>query len=205
MSPIGDRVGPFQLESLLGEGEGVSLYRAVRPEGSREPRVVAIRMANDPSDTAAAALIRNEYEVLNHLNDSRIPRTHGFYASQPAVSISHYEGMSLAQVVHLWKEDALHVDVSTSIDILLEIAQALRSAHSTRREGVAITHGHLGSQNVLLTASGRIIVQGFGSSPRGTFAAFTPPEQAAGAFIDFRSDQWTLGAIGVELLLGERL
>ena len=46
---------------------------------------------------------------------------------------------------------------------------------------------------------------GFGASPRGTFAAYTPPEQAAAAFLDARSDQWTLGAIGVELLLGERL
>lgn len=205
MNRIGERVGPFQLESLISDGEGVSLYRAIRPEGSREPRVVAVRVADNPSDTNAAAVIRNEYEVLRHLNDNRIPRTHGFYASQPALSLSHFEGVSLSEIIRLWQDEALTINVATAIDILMEIAQALRSAHATKREGIPIVHGHLGANKILLAPNGRVIVQGFGASPRGTFAAYTPPEQAAAAFLDARSDQWTLGAIGVELLLGERL
>ena len=205
MNRIGERVGPFQLESQISEGGGVSLYKAIRPEGSREPRVVAVRYHCRQSGRRGCGCDHSKRIRSAPASERQPDPPHARLLCQPALSVSHCEGVSLSEIIRPWQSEELTINVATAIDILMEIAQALRSAHATKREGTPIVHGHLGANKVLLAPNGRVIVQGFGASPRGTFAAYTPPEQAAAAFLDARSDQWTLGAIGVELLLGERL
>ena len=203
---IGQRVGPFELTEQIG-GDGTSmLFRAVRPAGSREPRVVAIRVAEDPRDERAGAWIRNEYDVLRALSESpqaSIPRPYGYYASQVAVAIEDVGGVSLSDALRLRFAGRVPLDAATAVDILVELAQTLRHAHSTAGPQGPVVHGHLNPDCVRLTPEGRVKLMGFGRPPNRKRPAYTPPEQAANAFLDARSDQWTLGSLGVEMLLGQ--
>ncbi len=177
----------------------------MRPAGSREPRVVAIRIADHPSDERAGAWIRHEYDVLRALDDPRIPSAFGYYASQVAVAVSWVDGVTLAEALRARREGHVPIDVATALDILLEVAHALRHAHgSTVIEG-GVIHGHLAPQDIWLDRNGRVVVHGFGTDRGEPVAGYTPPEQAAGAFLDTRGDQWSLGALGVELVHGQRL
>ncbi|MFT5685826.1 MAG: serine/threonine protein kinase [Myxococcota bacterium] len=162
-------------------------------------------MADDPDDAEIAAQIAAEYHVLRECTDPRIPRVHGYYAGQAALAMSFIKGVSLTDVIVAARDGLIGLDVPTITDILIEIATALRHTHGIQTLGHPIVHGHLGSQRVMITEEGEIIVLGLGASPRGTHFGYLAPEQASGAFQDWRSDQWALGAIGIELLLGQRL
>ena len=205
MAGLGHRVGPFELIERIASGRRTSLYRALRPDSSRAPRQVAIRMADDPEDAEVAAQIVAEYRVLREANDPRIPKVHGYYAGQAALAMSWVNGVSLTDVIVAARDGLISLDIATITDILIEIASALRHAHSITGLSHPVVHGHLGSQRVMLTNEGEVILLGLGASPRGTHLGYLAPEQASGAFQDWRSDQWALGAIGVELLLGQRL
>lgn len=205
MAGLGHRVGPFELIERIASGRRTSLYRALRPDSSRAPRQVAIRIADDPEDAEVAEQIVAEYRVLREANDPRIPKVHGYYAGQAALAMSWVNGVSLTDVIVAARDGLISLDVATITDILIEIANALRHAHTITGLGQPVVHGHLGSQRVMLTHEGEVMLLGLGASPRGKHLGYRAPEQASGAFQDWRSDQWALGAIGVELLLGQRL
>jgi len=206
VSRIGQRVGPFELAERI-EGDGTAtLYRAIRPAGSREPRVVAVRMADDPRDERAAAWIRNEYDILRALSEPphpALPRPYGYYASRVAVAIEDIDGVSIAEALQLRHEGRVPVDAATVLEILVELAQALRHAHSTTGPQGPIVHGHITPDLVHLTRDGQVKLLGFGREATRRAPAYTPPEQAAGAFQDARSDQWAVASLGLELLLGQ--
>jgi len=200
------RIGPFDLAEFLGEGHGTNLYRAIRPEGVRPPYQVCIRIAQNPADSEIASAIRSEHEILRAMDNPRIPKAYGHYADESAIAMSYYAGASLSDVLQAQSDDLIDLSISTAIDIVIEIAHGLRHAHSiVGPEGQRIIHGHLGPQRVRITPNGDVVVVGFGSQTKGRHAAYTAPETADGANISPASDQWALGAIMVELILGERL
>ena len=202
---IGQRIGPFQLVERLDLWRDVGLYRAERPSGSRQPQVVAIRLAEAHRDEQAGAWVRHEYDVLRILDDPRIPRAHGYYSSQIAVAQSFVDGMTFAEIFDLRRAGKVRIDLATAIDITTELAQALRHAHGAAGADGPVVHAQICPERVMLRRDGQVIVTGFGTPPRPLAPGYTPPEVAAGAFLDPRTDQWALGAFLVELLLGHPL
>jgi len=205
MTSHGHRVGPFELLERTASSQQTSLYRAARPDNSRPPRQVAIRIANNPDDANAAAFIVREYETLREMHDPRFPKAYGHYAGQAALAMSWCDGVTLTDIIQAQADGFVEIEPVTALDILIEVGAALRHAHAVRTRDEPVVHGHLGSQRIMLNSNGDVIVLGLGREPVGYHISYMPPEQAAGAFIDWRSDQWALGAIGVELLLGEKL
>ena len=205
---IGQRVGPFELAERLEGDDHFSLFRAIRPAGSRAPRVVSIRLAEDPRDERSAAWIRNEYDTLRALSEPghpSIPRPYGYYASQVAVALEDLPRVSLADALKLRADGRIPLDAATAVDILVELAQCLRQAHSVAGPQGTILHGHMHPEQVRLLATGGLRLAGFGRPSSRRSPSYTAPEQAAGAFMDARTDQWSLGALGVEMLLGQAL
>ncbi|MFM2244663.1 MAG: hypothetical protein RL071_737, partial [Pseudomonadota bacterium] len=198
----GQRVGPFELTELVGQRDDISLYRAVRPGGSRQPAVVAVRIADNHRDDVAGAWVRHEYDVLQLMDDPRIPKAYGYYASQPAVALGWIEGIRLDRLLEARATGKLVIDAPTAVDLLGEVAEALRHVHARVDEKGAIFHGWLSPRNIWLRHDGKVMISGLGALPRAVPAGYVPPEEAAGAFVDARSDQWRIGALGVELLLG---
>lgn len=189
----------------LEEGRGASLYRGERPPGSREPLVVAVRIADNPRDDRAAAWIRNEYDTLRAVDDPRVPRAYGYYATQAALALTLVDGASLAEAFAAQREGLVRVDPATAVDVLAEVAECLAAVHGVAGSEGPLIHGALCPERVVIDRDGRVFVLGLGLPPGDRVPGYTAPEQAAGAFTDPRTDQWALGALAVELLLGERL
>jgi serine/threonine protein kinase len=200
------RIGPFTLAEVLAEGPGTVLYRATRAEGARPPYEVIMRVAVDPMDAVTAASVRHEFDVLRTMDNPRIPKVYGHYESDAAVAISHHDGVSLAHILSAQKAGTLTLGTGAAIDIAIEIAHAVRHANGLiGANGVRLCHGHLQPELVRLTSSGDIIVMGFGSIPARVPAAYTAPEVIAGEAPSPQSDQWSIGAMLIEMILGEAL
>ncbi len=200
------RIGPFVLAEMLGEGRGTILYRAVRPEGARPPHEVCMRIARDPTDAITTERIRHEYEILRSMDNPRIPKAYGHYAEEGALAMSYFSGATLADALQATRDGLTNLAVSTALDIVIEVAHGLRHGHSTfGPDGNRIVHGHIGPQRIRLTPDGEIVVVGFGAHTKGRHPAYTPPEVACGEEPTIVSDQWALGSILIEIVLGERL
>jgi serine/threonine protein kinase len=200
-----EQVSGYDLVERLGGGRGTSLYRGVRPESEVEPRVVVVRVADEPHNPRARAAVEAEAATLGRLVDQRLPRPHGYDPDRVALLVQYVPGITLTDASQAQRDGLHRIDPATAMDILVEIAEAMRAAHEPTQPNGPVAHGHLGAQRVRLTHEGAIVVTGFGANATGRHTAYTSPEMAAGAFPDSRADQWALGAIGVELLLAERL
>ena len=199
-------VGPFALAEVIGEGKRTGLYRAVRVDGARSPRQVAIRAALDPTDPTAADRIHREYEILRVLDDPRIPQAYGHYPEAAALAMGFVDGITLADIIIAASRDWVTLEPATALDIAIEVAHALRHAHAVRfGTGSRIVHGHLGPQRIRLEPTGAVVLVGVGAASRGRHPAYCAPEVASGGLPTRASDQWSLGATLTEMLLGERL
>ena len=198
MAQIGDRIGPFELIECLSLGTRMSLYRARRADGSdREPREAIFRVAIDPADAELQAALQREYEALRAMQDDRLQRAWGLYAGHGALALEYVHGTSLQDVLTAARKGTVDLDLATTLDIIVEVAYALRHAHAIVREEGRIVHGHLSPSSVWLEPSGQVRVVGFAAPDRPTGAA---PEQDQGAVADPRSDQWSLGRLALTLL-----
>ena len=86
MADIGQRIGPFELVRWIASDRDTSLFHAIRPDSSRHPREVAIRVANVIENNHAVQLIDMEYKILSNLEDKRIPKPLAHYAGQAAIA-----------------------------------------------------------------------------------------------------------------------
>ena len=202
---VGQRVGPFQLVERLSRVDAIGLYRATRPVGSRQPREVAVRIIEDARDEHAAAWVRHEYDILSRLDHPTIPQAYGYYSSQVGVAMSVPPSITLEQILKARRAGQVELTDATAIDIVYEVAEAIRHAHSVTGPDGPICHSHLHTRHIAFHPDGALVVLGFGSAPTAQALAYTPPEQVVGAFTDARSDQWRIGALMMELLLGTRL
>lgn len=201
----GQRIGPFELAEQIGAARSTALFRALRPDGLREPREVAIRIAEPPVSPAAAESVRREYEVLRALDDPRIPKIHGFYPGQSALAVSWHDGATLAEVIAAARAGWVELDAVTTLDIAAEIAGALRAAHNVVLQGRPVVHGHLDPSRVRLREDGGLVLVGFGVERPVQWPGYSAPEIIAGDDPGPASDQWSLGAILAEMLLQRRL
>lgn len=199
MADSGERIGPYLLAERITRGHRSSLFRGTRADGlERDPREVLLRVANEPSDPDVARSLLVEYEVLRAMQgDDRLPRAWGLYAGQGALALEWVPSVSLRDVTGQAATGKVDLELPTILDILIEVAYALRHVHAIVRPEGRLVHGALTSDVVRLAADGRVVVFGFGSREEPTLS---PPEAALGVDHDPRSDQWQLGMLALELL-----
>ncbi|MEZ4336795.1 MAG: serine/threonine-protein kinase [Sandaracinaceae bacterium] len=130
------------------------------------------------------------------------------------------EGVSLRKLCDAVDAHGGWFPESLACRILEEVADALAAAHEARDQDDApaeIVHRDISPQNVLISFDGEVKVTDFGiakvvrgveptesSTVRGK-PAYLSPEQARGGGVDARTDIWSLGVVGFELLSGQRL
>ncbi len=210
----GEKVGPYEVVSQLGEGGMGEVYRA---NDSRLHRAVALKLIG-LTGTNGDRLRRFEQEArsiaaLNHPNIVAIYDV-GTHGEVPFLVTELLEGDTLRERLNRGP-----IPVRKAIEIATQVAQALSAAHER-----GIVHRDLKPENIFLTKDGHTKLLDFGLSkeqatgPAGvtvTSAQTTPgtvmgtvgymsPEQVRGLSADHRSDIFSFGTVLYEMLAGKR-
>jgi serine/threonine protein kinase len=215
---IGQRIGIYDVQSLLGAGAMGDVYRA---RDTKLGRDVALKMlpALLTADPDRRMRLEREARVLASLNHPNIAAIYELEESRgPALVLELVEGETL--------KDRLargHVPIMTALHVARQIADALAAAHWR-----GIVHRDLKPSNIKITPDGVVKVLDFGiakvvsdDAPRSDFvqpattassatragaivgtAGYMSPEQARGDPVDKRADIWAFGCVLYEMLSG---
>jgi serine/threonine protein kinase/Tol biopolymer transport system component len=223
----GTRLGPYEIDSVLGAGGMGEVYRA---RDTRLKRDVAVKVlppafAHDPDRLAR---FQREAEVLATLNHPNIAAVYGFEEAKAAsgIVLELVEGPTL-------RERIAHspIPIDEALAIARQIADALEAAHEKN-----VIHRDLKPANIKVTPNGTVKVldfglakmmdsaasnqhkpaQAFSMSPTfaieatsaglilGT-AGYMSPEQARGKPVDGRTDIWSFGCVLFEMLTARQV
>lgn len=205
-SLVGQSLGPYQIEAILGSGGMATVYRALAPQGE----TVALKTLFPPPGVGPDMLARFEREartVAKLRHPAIVPVLDaGHAAGLSYIVMALIEGESLADRLQAERR----LDEATAADIAWQMADALHYAHSQN-----IIHRDVKPANILLTADGRAMLTDFGVAlalddpalTRTGFIVGTPayiaPEQAAGQRpLDGRADIYTLGVVLYQMVTG---
>ncbi len=192
----GSSLGPYKIESVLGQG---GMGRVFRAKDTRLSRSVAIKICNEEFIDRFEQEARS-IAVISHPNVCTLYDVGPNYLVMELV-----DGETLAARLKRGK-----LSIQETIRFGAQIAEALAVAHSQ-----GIIHRDLKPGNIMLTKSG-VKVLDFGlarssADPSVTAAgavmgtpAYLAPERLEGKEADPRSDIYALGLILAEMLTGKR-
>ena len=220
----GDRLGPYQIQALLGVGGMGEVYRGRDARLGRDValKVISPRLVGDPSLRRRFELEARAASVLNHPSIVTVYDV-GESEGVSWIAMEWVEGRTLRQAIA-----AGPLPLRDVVSIARQVADGLAAAHAK-----GVVHRDLKPENVMLTGDGRSKILDFGlarqtlgealEGPASQVGTLTPPpsdatregtilgtvgymspEQAAGRPADFRSDQFSLGLIVYEMLAGRR-
>jgi len=211
----GTLIGPYRIESQLGEGGMGTVYRAL---DTKLNRPVAIKVLSDHlSDAAARRRFQREAQMASSLNHPHILTVHdvGEYQGRQYLVTEFVDGGTLRDWAKAEKRTWRQI-----VELLTGVADGLAAAH-----GAGILHRDIKPANVLVAKNGYAKLADFGlaklaetgDGPTRTLAeehtrpgtvigtiAYMSPEQASGKTLDARSDVFSFGVVLYELLAGRR-
>src|SRR6266536_2727324 len=215
----GTRLGPYEVLSPLGAGGMGEVYRA---RDSRLAREVALKVLPEELALDRERLNRFEQEAraasaLNHPNIVTVYDV-GRAEATSFIAMELVEGKTVRELLVSGP-----VSVKRALSIAAQAADGLAKAH-----GAGIVHRDLKPENLMVSSDGFVKILDFGLAklvaerPGGLSDALTlagsqtasgvilgtvgymSPEQTSAAPLDFRSDQFSLGAILYEMVTGKR-
>ena len=122
------------------------------------------------------------------------------YERQYGYAREWIEGASLREMLVMIHQSKTLLPQDTIYDIVAEIVEGYTHL---QQQTPSLMHGRLNWDHVLLGVDGRISIIGLRTHSNTNLFSFSSPEQATGTFFDWRSDQWSIGAIFASLLLKE--
>jgi serine/threonine protein kinase len=212
-SLVGRRLGPYEVEALVGAGGSAVVYRARRRVAEVDQLVALKVLRHGIAAANARQQFDREREALSRLMHPNIARLidAGITSRGEAwIALEYIEGMQLLDYVQ-----ARRLGPRDCIALALRIARVVAAAHR-----VLVVHRDLKPGNVLVTPDGEIKLLDFGIAKLiapedggGTdtltqFRAFTPayaaPEQRDGGAVTTATDVYSLGVLLEEMLTGRR-
>ncbi len=207
-----EQIGRYEIASELGRGAMGIVYRARDPRIGREVAIKTIKPA-DQADTDEIESLRErlfrEAQSAGRLSHPGIVTIFDVDEQDGLVYIAMelVEGQTLNRYAAAIGGTVRSLDFA--VDLLLQVGNALDYAH---RRG--IVHRDIKPSNLMVSPEG-VKIMDFGVAriassqlTRTGIVMGTPnymsPEQVRGEDLDGRSDQFSLGAIGYELLTGQK-
>jgi len=216
---VDSKLGPYEVLSPLGAGGMGEVYRA---RDTRLERDVAIKVlpAEVASDVSRLKRFEREARSASALNHPNIVTIYDIGETEGVswIAMEKVDGTTLRESL---AGGAL--PVKRLLQIAPQIADGLAEAHEA-----GIVHRDLKPENVMVTKDGLVKILDFGlaklSQPetdgvgslaptltRGTepgvvmgTVGYMSPEQASAKAVDYRSDQFSFGAILYEMATGKR-
>ncbi len=208
----GRKLGPYELQEIIGQGGMGVVYRAHQPGAARD---VAIKVVSEPYAQRQAFVRRFEREAQA---SARLLHPHilpvydvGVGDGQPYIVTAYLPGGTLAARI---AANPGGLPLPEVVRVTAQVAAALDYAHAQ-----GIVHRDLKPGNVLLDGHGNAYLSDFGiarlaeregpeagtsgGEPPGT-RPYMAPEVRAGADTTPASDIFALGVMAFEMLAGRR-
>jgi serine/threonine protein kinase len=216
----GDRLGPYEIVGLLGDGAMGEVYRARDTRLGRDVAVKVLRPAFI-NDANRLARLEREGRLLSQVSHSNICTLFDIleFDNAPVLVLELVEGETLRQ--RLLRGP---MPLREALRCASAIAAALEAAH---RKG--IIHRDLKPSNIKLADPGMVkvldfgvatlahgvdaelgaadLTQTLGGTKEGALVgtvAYVSPEQAMGERVDARTDIWAFGCLLYEMLTARR-
>lgn len=210
--PPVDRLGPYRLLSLLGEGGMGSVYLAERDDDEFLQRV-AVKIVRGVLDSERVRQFRAERQILawlEHPNIARLLDGGTTDRGLPYLVMEHVSGVPVDRYC-----DDQRLSVRDRLRLFLAVCDAISHAHRS-----LIVHRDIKPNNILVTAAGVPKLLDFGiarlavDESDARLAAPAPgrmmtpdyasPEVVRGGQITTSADVYALGVLLYELLTGQR-
>ncbi|MGL4570959.1 MAG: Stk1 family PASTA domain-containing Ser/Thr kinase [Clostridium sp.] len=201
---LGDR---YELLEKIGEGGMAVVYKA---RCNKLNRFVAVKILKDEysDNEEIVKKFKKEATAIAKLSDNNIVNVLdvGTEGDINYIVMELVEGKTLKEVIGQFG----NLNYDTAITIANQVAKALDCAHKNN-----IIHRDIKPQNILVTEEGLVKVTDFGIAKSSDSATLTntstilgsahyfSPEQAKGAFIDERTDIYSLGIVMYEMVTGK--
>ncbi|HMF10344.1 MAG TPA: protein kinase [Thermoanaerobaculia bacterium] len=219
-SLIGRNLGQYRITAAIGAGGMGEVYRATDARLGREVaiKVLPASVASDPERRKRFEQEARSASALNHPNILTVYDV-GEIEGTSYLAMELVEGKTLRELL----ASAEPIPMKRLLDIATQTADGLARAHAS-----GIVHRDLKPENLMVSRDGFVKILDFGlakltepisqdasglptvlpsATEPGTVmgtAGYMSPEQASGQPVDYRSDQFTLGAILYEMATGKR-
>jgi hypothetical protein len=204
---IGQRVGDYEIVSMLGVGGMGSVYR-VRNVISDRTEAMKVLLPNLVAEPDLAVRFISEIRMLASFDHPNIAQLHTAFQvdNQLVMMMEFVEGSTLEQIA---KQGP--IPQSDVIKYIQQVLAALSYAH-----GRGVVHRDIKPANIMVTSQGVVKLMDFGiaksrteqdlTRPGTTMGSlyYMSPEQVRGGTVDARSDIYSVGVMMYELLAGRR-
>jgi serine/threonine protein kinase len=203
--PYWKRIGPYEIDRLLGRGGMGAVYLAHRADGEFAQKV-AVKIIGLPFELdVLRERFRQERQILaglNHPNITRLLDGGVTGDGQLYLVMEYVDGVPI---------DSAPGDINAKLDWFRDVCAAVQYAHQN-----LIVHRDLKPSNILVDASGTAKLLDFGSAKflagvdvtRTRFnmitLSYASPEQLRGEPATTLSDVYSLGAVLYQLIAGEK-
>ncbi len=208
-TPASDRLGPYRLIRVLGEGGMGVVYLAERDDIDTMAAVKFLRDAwLSPARRERFASEQRTLAQLNHPMIARLYDAGALDDETPWFVMEYVDGVPLTDYCR-----AHRLSVADRLRLFRDVCEAVQHAHRH-----LVIHRDLKPSNVLVTTSGGVKLLDFGiakqiesldvtaEQTRTGFPMMTPayaaPEQVTGGRVGTHTDIYSLGVILYELLVG---
>jgi len=205
---VGRVLSHYRIEARLGSGGMGLVYRATDLKLGRAVAIKVLSRALSTSEDAKARFLR-EARAASALDHPNIGAVHelGEHDGELFIAMALYDGESLKQ-----RLERGAVPIPEAFTIFRQIASGLDAAH---RAG--IVHRDIKPANVMVTLDETVKILDFGLAKWALASAahsvtqvgealgtllYMSPEQLKGESVDHRTDLWSLGVLGYELVSG---
>jgi eukaryotic-like serine/threonine-protein kinase len=204
---IGQRVGDYEIVSMLGAGGMGQVYR-VRNVISDRTEAMKVLLPDLTAEPDLAARFNSEIRMLASFDHPNIAHLHTALQvdNQLVMVMEFVEGLTLAQ-----RADLGLLPQADVVNYMQQVLSALSYAH-----GRGVVHRDIKPANVMVTADGIAKLMDFGIAKSGVESdltrpgtsmgslAYMSPEQVRGGTVDARSDIYSTGVMMYELFTGRR-
>ena len=207
-------LGPYRMDTVLGEGGMGMVWLASRADGLYQRQVALKLLRPGLADPGLRLRFSREREILaklEHPNIARLLDAGVGSEGQPYLALEYVEGIAITDYCQ-----AHEVSVEARLKLFLQVCDAVSHAHAN-----LIVHRDLKPSNILVTPGGEVRLLDFGIAkllddpgqaaplhPRTEVRAFTlhyaAPEQVRGETVTTRTDVYSLGVVLYEILTGSK-